>query len=236
MRLGPFGRSDQAATRNLLDALRQASSEDAAGEAADLLNDGIAPGSLWDAITLAASELLMRNPGIVALHSMTSSNALHYIFNAAGDETNRKLALLQAAGWIPLFRERAQTQNALSIDALEPIKPESEGPEAVAEIFDAVGKDRAIAARKVVGLVERGGELEDIFDGARRMIFLKGRDSHQYKYGGAAWEESLLADDPRWRAPLAAAAMFYVPGSDASDSPLMIRAREAVEQVLGRRG
>lgn len=228
------GRLDAGATQALLQALREASPEEAASKAVALLNDGHAPESLWDAVTLAASEMLMRNPGIVALHAMTSGNALHYIYGAAGDETNRKLALLQAVGWMPLFRQRAQVESPIAIDAFEPIDPETTGEEAVGEIFATVDDDRARAAAKVLGYLRRGGALEDVFAGARRMIFHKGRDSHQYKYGAAAWEESRLASDARWRGPLAAAAMFYVPGAGTADSPLMTRARQAVDRALGR--
>ena len=63
------------------------------------------------------------------------------------------------------------------------------------------------------------------------MIFHKGRDSHDYKYGAAAWEECVLASDPKWRAPLIAATMFNLPGAKTKDSDLMIKAREAVKTV-----
>jgi hypothetical protein len=65
------------------------------------------------------------------------------------------------------------------------------------------------------------------------MIFHKGTDSHDYKYGAAIWEECLAASEPKWQAPLAAAAMFYLPGAGTKDSPLMNRAREAVSRVMG---
>ena len=65
------------------------------------------------------------------------------------------------------------------------------------------------------------------------MIFHKGKDSHDYKYGAAAWEECLLAADPKWRTPLTAAMMFNLPGAGAPDSPLMKQAREAVANVMG---
>ena len=37
------------------------------------------------------------------------------------------------------------------------------------------------------------------------------------------WEESLAVAEHRWHAPLAAAAMFNLPGAKTTDSPLMIR-------------
>ncbi|MGE3820725.1 MAG: hypothetical protein AB7I30_15035 [Isosphaeraceae bacterium] len=227
------GRADASATRSLLAAIRQADAEGASAEATKLINDGVSPDSIWDAVVLSANELLMRTPGIVAIHAMTSANALHFIYNASGDETTRKLALLQAVGWQPLYRARAKPPTEPSIDALEAAAPGEKGAEAVGAIFDAVGKSRLDAARMAVGYLAEGGSTEAIFDAGRRLIFRKGRDSHDYKYGAAAWEECVLAADPKWRAPLAAAALFNLPGSSTPDSPLMDRAREAVKTVLG---
>ena len=169
----------------------------------------------------------------MAIHATTSANALHYIFGASGDDTTRKLALLQAVGWQPLYRGRAKPPTAPAIDALEPIKPSASGEEAVGEIFDAVSGNKTEAARKAVGYLNQGGTPDQVFAAARRLIFRKGRDSHDYKYGAASWEECLLTSDPKWQAPLVAAAMFNLPGSKTPDSPLMIRAREAVKRVLG---
>jgi hypothetical protein len=227
------GKPDASATRSLLETIRQASAEDASAAAVKLLNQGVAAESLWDAAMLAASELMMRSPGIVAIHATTSANSLHYIYGASGDDTTRKLALLQAVGWQPLYRGRAKPPTEPAIDAMEPTLPESSGDAAVGEIFDAVNGNRGDAAKKALGYLGHGGSSDLVFAAARRLIFRKGTDSHDYKYGAAAWEECLLTSDPRWRAPLTAAAMFNLPGSKKPDSPLMIRAREAVKNVLG---
>jgi hypothetical protein len=226
------GRHDPGATRTLLATIRHASPYDASAEVVRLLNQGVSADSLWDAVVLSSSELLMRSPGIISLHATTSANSLHYIYGASGDDTTRRLALLQAAGWQPLYRDRAKPPTAPAIDALEPIDPETKGDEAVGEIFAAVSQDRGEAARKTLGFLARGGSTDLVFDAARRMIFHKGRDSHDYKYGAAAWEECVLASDPKWRAPLAAATMFNLPGAKTPDSPLMNRARDAVAHVL----
>jgi hypothetical protein len=226
------GKPDPAAARSLLETIRQADAASASAEAAKLLNQGVSPDSLWDAVMLAASELMARAPGIVAIHATTAANSLHYIYGASGDDTTRKLALLQAVGWQPLYRAAAKPRSALAIDALEPAKPDASGDEAVAEIFESVPEDRETAARKAVGYLNRGGSADLVFAAARRMIFHKGRDSHDYKYGAAAWEECVLASDPKWRAPLVAATMFNLPGAKTKDSQLMIRAREAVKTVL----
>jgi hypothetical protein len=83
-----------------------------------------------------------------------------------------------------------------------------------------------------VSYLSHGGSPERVFDAARRMIFHKGTDSHDYKYGAAIWEESLAVSEPKWHTPLIAAAMFNLPGAKTNDSPLMIRAREAVAKVM----
>ncbi|HEV3167519.1 MAG TPA: hypothetical protein VGZ22_26155, partial [Isosphaeraceae bacterium] len=207
------GKRDPAATRAMLQTLREAKSEDAGAEVVKHLNNGVSADSLWDAVILAGNELLMQNPGIVAIHAVTSANALHFIFNAAGDDNNRRLALLQAAGWIPLYRQRAKPAAGLVIDAIAPASPEGSGEEAVADIFATINKSRGEAASKAVGYLAAGGSPDLIFAAARRMIFRKGRDSHDYKYGAAAFEECTLAADPKWQAPLAAASLFNTPGA-----------------------
>ena len=227
------GKPDPAATRALLGAIRSESAEAVSKKAAGMLDAGIAPDSIWDAVVLASSELLMQSPGIVAIHATTSANALHYIYNASGDDTTRKLALLQAVGWQPLYRGRAKPPGKPEIDALEPSEPGVRGDAAVGEIFSDVSDDRGKAARKALGYLARGGSTGSVFDAGRRLIFRKGRDSHDYKYGAAIWEECLLASDPKWHGPLAAAALFNLPGAKTPDSPLMDRAREAVKTVLG---
>src|SRR5439155_9601624 len=119
------------------------------------------------------------------------------------------------------------------VDALDPIAPESAGDDAVGELFATVSKDRAKAAGKAMGYLARGGSPDLVFAAGRRMIFHKGRDSHDYKYGAAAWEECRLAADPKWQPALAASMMFNLPGAGTPDSPLMNRAREAVSRVMG---
>jgi hypothetical protein len=228
-----LGRPDPGATRSLLATLRQADPEAASAEALRLLNDGVAPGSLWDAVVLAGNEWLVKAPGIVALHAVTAANALHYIFNNSGDDANRRLALLQAVGWIPAYRDRIKVAKGAGLDVMEAESVASKGDEAVVEVFDTITSDRALASRKALGYLQSGGTPERLFAEARRMIFHKSHDAHEYKYGAAVWEECVLASDPKWQAPLAAASMSYVPGTKTQDSPLMKRARAAVALVLG---
>jgi hypothetical protein len=230
-----IGREDPAATRALLQVMRQATPEAASQEAVKLLNQGISPGSLWDAVVLSSCELLMHSPGILALHATTASNALHYIYTASGDDTTRRLALLQAVGWQPLYRGRTKLSDSAGIDATQSSTDAAvaAGDDALGEIFSTINDNRGKAGAKALAYLARGGSAELIFDAERRLIFHKGRDSHDYKYGAAVWEECLWSTEPKWRPNIIAASLFNIPGAKSADSPLMIRAREAVRTVLG---
>jgi hypothetical protein len=69
-----------------------------------LLKGGTAPQSIWDALFCGAAELLLRQPGIVALHALTTTNALHFAYQTTGDDATRRLLMLQNAAFLPMFR------------------------------------------------------------------------------------------------------------------------------------
>lgn len=225
------GRNDPGATQALLETFREATPTGSSEAAAKAINDGIAPGSVWDAVLLAGNEFLLSEPGIAPLHAVTAANALHYIYEVSARDETRRMALLQAAGWLPLYRARSKNPSAIHLDAIEPIAPEGPSSDVAARIFDEISRDRKKAAAMAVGYLHKGGHVDDVFALARRMIFHKGNESHQYKYGAALWEEVRLATDPKWQTALTAAAMSYVPAANAPDSPLMNRAREAARSV-----
>lgn len=222
------GRRDSGATRALLDTLRSATAVEASEAVFNALNQGIAPESLWDAVVLAGGELLLRSPGILAIHSVTAINALHYIYGASGDDQTRKLSLLQAAGWIPMYRDRIKSTSTMKLDALEPGSMDAKGDERLTEVFATIAKSRPEAAAKAMAYLKEGGSPSAIFAMARKLIFQKGRDSHDYKYAAAAWEEFSLTADPRWQPNLAAAMMGNLPSTGQADSPLMQRAKAAI--------
>lgn len=226
------GAADKGASDRVLDELRHAKPTVAGSNLLEYVQGGVSPDAVWDGILKASNELLLRQPGIIALHAVTAVNALHFIYGAAGDEQTRRLCLLQAAGWAAMFRERVGAAPLVMINKLEPLDIPKSPADAVADVFATIGKSRTEAARKAMSFLNSGGSNEAVFAAARRMIFLKGRDSHDYKFGAAAWEESLLASTPQTRSILTAAMMGHLPSSTAPDSPLMTRAREAVATVL----
>jgi hypothetical protein len=220
------------ASADLLATLRQANPSEASEKVVELLNKGVDPAFVWDGLFLTAGELLMRQPGIGGLHTVTTMNALHYAYTASGDDETRRLLMLQGAAFLPLFRKFMEGRDKLPenprIDTLEKADLKATGPAAVEEILADVGKDRLSAAQKTLALLERReAGPEGLMTGARRLIFLKGTDSHDYKFSSAALEDYYHATRP-WRNRYLAASTYWLKGSREPDNQLIGRARGAL--------
>jgi hypothetical protein len=226
------GKEAPAAAADLVATLRSASPSDAAEKVVELLNKGTSPASVWDGLFLRAGELLMQQPGIGGLHCVTSTNALHYAYTASGNDETRRLMMLQCASFLPMFKKfmsgRDKLNESVKIDTLEKAELKSKGTEAVEEIMADVSKDKAEAARKVLALLDaKDGSPEGLMTAARRLIFLKGRDSHDYKFSSAALEDYYHAT-PAWRARFLASSVYWLKGSGDEDNDLVKRARAAL--------
>ncbi|MBI4662453.1 MAG: hypothetical protein HY735_26855 [Verrucomicrobia bacterium] len=223
------GKVDPSAATEMLITLRQGSDEDAAKKAVELLNRGTAPQSLWDAMFDAAGELLMRQPGIATLHSVTATNALHFAYQNSGQDETRRLLLLQNASFIPLFRSRLNNQaKDYQIDRFEPLPLKSDPAHAADEIFADASQDRLTAARKALSYLKENANPKPLIDAARRLVFLKGTDSHDYKFSSAVLEDYRHVS-PAWRDRYLASSLFYLRGSGAADNKLVTRIREALK-------
>jgi hypothetical protein len=135
-------------------------------------------------------------------------------------EHTRRLALLQAAAFLPLFR--GKLDKAVHVDEVEPQTA------TVEDVFAEVSKDRMAASRKVLGYLKEGGDASSLIHEARRLIFLKGRDAHDYKFSAAILEDSASLS-PEWRDRLLASSVHYLKGSGAPDNGLLPRIREALK-------
>jgi hypothetical protein len=224
------GKLEDSATSEMLAVFREANDADACQQAVELINRGVSPQSIWDALFVASGELLMRQPGIVPLHAVTSTNALRYAFNATSDDASRRLLLLQNVAFVTLFREAAKGRGKLKdgkLDALEPANLKSGGAAAVEEIFRDVGDDTTAAARKVLAYLDQGEDPKQLLDAARLLIFLKGSNAHDYKFSSAALEDFYHVS-PTWRNRFLASSVFNLRGSGASDNRLVARTRAAL--------
>jgi hypothetical protein len=222
------GKPSSDAAGEVLRTVRDGSAADASAKVIELLNKGVAPQSIFDGVFEGAGELLMRTPGILALHATTFTNAIYYAFQHCYDDKTRRLLLLQNAAFIPLFRAQQQGSK-VCIDELEPAKLESTGEEAVAEIFDDVSRNdtRLNASRKILAYLQNKGDVRLLADTARRLIFLKGNNSHDYKFSSAVLEDYEHLSAP-WRDRFLAASVFNLRGSGDNDTDLVKRIRSAL--------
>jgi hypothetical protein len=214
------------ATLDLLAAIRQGSAADTSAKVVHHLNAGVAPRSLFDACFDGAGELLMQSPGILSLHASTFSNAVHYLWNQVADDQTRRLLLLQHAAFLPLFRGSAKDKG-IRIDQLEPSPTDARDGSALDEILAEISRDRMLAARKVLGWLQENPDPAPLAAAARRLVFLKGRDSHDYKFSSAVFEDYRHLAPP-WRDRFLAASVFNLRGPAEADNGLVARIRTAL--------
>ncbi len=166
------GREDDAAVVELIKALRVATAAEASAKVFELLGRGIGPRSLWDAVFAAAAERLVRsvNGGdrIVAIHAVTATDAMRECASLAQQPTTQLLCLVQAAAWIPLFREEATRRRGPvpegggEIDAIVPT------PSTLDQVFAET--DAPARVRRIAGYLANGGPVTALFQRMRPLI------------------------------------------------------------------
>lgn len=220
------GKKDDKVGLDVLETLRTANAEEASKKVEALLNKGVHPASIWDGLFLTAGELLMREPGIVGLHTLTTVNALHFGYETTGEPTTRAFLLLQAAAFLTMFRDRLpRNKTGEKLDKLEKVDLTKDP---IAEIMADVGKNRKAAAQKTFALLERDpAQAKPLMRAARRMIFAKGRDSHDYKFSSAVLEDYYNVV-PSLRSRFLAASTNWLKGSGEADNNLIKEARKAL--------
>ncbi len=223
------GRVVREAVTELLATLRTAGPAEAADAVLAKLNDRIDPSCVWDALFLTAGELLMKQPGIVGLHTLTSTNALHFGYQTTSSDETRRFLMLQAASFLTMFRARMANLPANPrVDAVEPGELTGQGQAAIDNIFATASTDKLGAARKTLALLQNHpDQLAPLMTTARRLIFAKGTDSHDYKFSSATLEDFYHVS-PAWRNRFFASSVFWLKGSAGNDTPIVQRTRAAL--------
>jgi hypothetical protein len=213
------------ATLEVLEILRSGEFSRAIGRSLELLQGGtVGAGAIWDAAHLAAGELMMRQPGIYGIHTVTSLNALRYAYDMAADRQNRLLLLLQGLGWMGQFGTfMGKTPGGLGpqqITALPTVDIPAEPTEALRSIFDTLSKEPAQASAQAHVYASRGGDLSAFAALAKGLVVRKQSDAHHYKYSTAVFEDLNLVS-AEWRPHLLATSVYYLRGlSVPDDQPL----------------
>ena len=220
---------DDGATADLIETLHDCTPNEASQKVVALINQGLSLQSIWNAIYAGAGELLMRQRGIVALHSVTTTNAIRNAFYSASSEKTRQYLLLQNASFLPMFREAARARGPLANRRITDFVT-SDAPAAttaVEDTFVMMGKDRYQASKKLYGYLDNGGDPQAVVDHARRLVFLKGNDSHDYKFSSAALEDyRFLTSD--WRNRFLAASVFQLRTATEPTRPIVQRIQDSL--------
>jgi hypothetical protein len=224
------GKPDPAATLDMLAALRQGNEVDTAEKVVELVQRRIAPQALWDAMLLGAGELLVRQPGIVALHAVTTTNALRYAWNVSDNDDTRRMLLLQNASFLAMFHQAMGGPDKVKpykLDEMQPLEMGASGMPNVAEIFADISRDRMQAAGKTLTYLQAHPDPAEFIHSARLLIFLKGTDAHDYKFSSAVLEDYQNLS-PQWRGRFLASSVFNLRGSGGADNLLVQRTRAAL--------
>src|SRR5258706_6380222 len=122
------------------------------------------------------------------------------------------MMMLQNPAFVALFRGTAGKLAEAKIDGLQ----RGEGAVDVAGVFAEVGKDRPGAAGRALAYLDGGGDSGALMNQARRLVFLKGNDAHDYKFSSAVLEDYAYVS-PAWRNRFLASSLYYLPGADAKE-------------------
>jgi hypothetical protein len=228
--------ADKSIAGDLLAPIRAGRASDACRHAIALLTDSKAKaGAIWDVVHLAAAEFMIRRGDFGDVHAVTSLNALHFGYRMAQTSETRLFLLLQAVGWMSHFAFTgglAQNPtpdpdaNILELTASELELPQD--PEAVSErILRLASTDQIEAARSAIAYAERHANAPAIFSAARRLVFTRANDTHDYKYPAAAFEDISVVSSA-WRPHMLAASMLHIPAPTTPESEVIQRAKEAV--------
>ena len=207
------GRDDPEASAKLLTAFRETSPEEAAAACIETLNQGVGSRSVWDGLRLFASEILMRAPGLLAVHPVTATNAMHIASMATRDDATRRLTLLNCSSWLAMYRDyfRARKDTDMSmkgpgIDALTPAP--GRAPAAIAWMKG--DSEPTAVRREVLTLASDSAKFPKIKASLRDVLYRKGFEHHEYKYAAAILED-IGHTHPEWAPRLLAAGVPYLP-------------------------
>jgi hypothetical protein len=254
------GNGEGAATLELFGLLRAGKPDQACELAVNQLMRGAGAQTVWDAVHLAAAELMIRHVsgwGLASrpLHSNTSAAALHYAFMTSRSARTRLLALLQAVAWTGDKTKSELSENSLRDIAITELAPPlaplpAAADLAVAEIFSllpsrhyewdrmkgavlAYGNraDADLASRKVFVLAKERPQAVPLFVKAAQSWLCQKASGDAHDYKyPAAIFETAGSVSPRWQPHLLAASVHFLHGKQSPDHTVVLQSREALRK------
>ena len=241
--------ADRGATLEIYALLRDAKVD----AACDLVADQLAAGKIhaataWDAVHLAAADLLVRyktggsNIGSSMIHAVTSTNALRFGFDTCDDDRVRLLLLLQGISALgDTFIGPAATQGQLrTMNLVDLPTPENVPATTLDEVFallpsktseDHTEAERASsdqACQLTLAALRDPAKHRLFMRSARSLLCRKASfDAHDVKYPVAQFEDAERAS-PEWRPYLLAASVHALHGAKSDDAEVLVQARAAL--------
>jgi hypothetical protein len=217
------GHDDAGARSELRAELYRVSAEESGKVVVAMLQRGISPEAIWQVFFDTAAEFLLHQPGIVALHSQTTANALHYAYRLCDNEQTQQLTLLQCAAFIALFREMTHAMDTdINLQKLEPLPLEHQGADPLEEIFsDLSATHRLQAARKSLGYLRNGGSADKLIGTARHHVVYGAEEAHDYKFAEAVFDNYAQFADSPWRPRFLSAGMAYFKAPTEHPAPIV---------------
>lgn len=242
--------ADRGATLELLNLYRKGRPDDACETSFDmLLQDRVSAQSVWDAVFLTTAELVVRYEWVgqkmLAGHSVTCVNALHYMFRTASEPAAKLYSLLEAIEWATSFLARERARPALrDLDLLKVEPVEVSNAEAMEAIFSRLPPRRFAsmarpgfenvdeAMKMTLGWATRNSDHRLFLETAMQLLCIKSTaEVHDFKFPMALIEnyDHISAE---WKPLLLAASVHVLHGTIMEDSPIVQQARE---QLVGFR-
>lgn len=210
------GKEDPSQSKQLLKLFRGTNPAQAQKLVVDAFNDGLGPNTVWDGIRLLASELFHQRPSNATrrhgpVHPVTETNALGYLFRVAKKDEVKKLAVLQAAGWMPRLRDDlARFFGENRSDLLWELSQQQEQLP-LDQVYAQPSPDTAAAY-----LQSQPAAATQYLARMRKELFQKGYQNHQYKLCAALSEETRLAHKAFAPVLLAPSITYMLNGKDTS--------------------
>ena len=238
--------SDTSATKELVDLYRKGQPQVACQETHRLLRESqVTAGSVWDAVFLTTAEMVVRYQFVggkrLAGHSITCSNALHYLFRNSAVESTRLYCLLEAVEWTTSFlaRERARPAlrefNLLSLEPADVAPAKNDGldeifallpPRRFASLHRPGFDDVDVAMQKTLAWIRKHADAQPFLQLAMWLMCIKSTpEVHDFKYPMALFENCRYAS-ATWRPLLLAASVHVLQGTEMEDSRIVHQARE----------
>ena len=240
--------SEKGATLALYKLLRDGKAGDSCDLiCAELRSGRIKAGAAWDAISLAAADCMFRHKiggGMLGahVHAVTTTNALRYGFDVANTSRMKLLNLLQAAGVVADFYVRHFAKEGSLRDSSLLDLSKADGKGTLRDVFESLpfkardhfepkpGERMASdeACRLAFNLLQNENGQAAFMQTARSFLCVKASlDPHDIKFPAAIFEDAFSVS-PSWRSYLLAASVHSLHGSKSSDTPVLVKVREAL--------